>query len=471
MLFQLVAFFLALIAYNLGFYVFVACTVSAMALYLYLQSSSIFIVVRNFFASLPLYFSTVSFSLGFGVSRSPLDFLVPSDIGFNKLLLAFLITCCALQLGDQLASKVNISAGKVYVFFSVHSSRIVKYLIPIILLELVGFVLIYYSRGSILSGYRDQHSSPIFGSLNLLISSLLITAYSAVNGQARRLRIVFSFLVFLLIFYLLLTGARLEPISLLFAFLYVKYSLYKYSYPLKSLFYNFIVRPFSRFNASRKGFARLIISATIIFYISLTLTGLGFARNQGIDLSVLIPTNSIQLIIERTSSVLLNDGGDVQFLLYIGTLNAIACSPMVAILGDYKFFTFGSQTFSFLPRLFIPSSISGIKDPHNFAEDFYGLRCGGGYHETAFSFLELSWFGLFLFPFIISFVLSVFHKHFEISDSSSRIPIGSIFLTVGLVRISFYQTFALFRALFLAAALAIALKAVFDVRRRPATSL
>jgi len=227
--------------------------------------------------------------------------------------------------------------------------------------------------------------------------------------------------IYLLIFSELLRGARMDFLNGLIG-LTLLYNLYVY-------------------NNTRMNFKLMLYGG--IFFIILQVIGLirSVIAIFGFDGALSAITKYLENIGEG------NSGG---VLIVQGTINNIAATfsgTIYMIKNDMVEYYYGSSYLDYIlrtPPQFIypdrPQSLSWIFTEHN-------MTSGGGFFELAEAYLNFGIFGIFIIPFLVSFVISYSFKVFSMNRYSLKHSIVFFAIVAVFMRGELYQTFVFYKGI------------------------
>lgn len=418
-----------------------------------LASNDLLLGIRLISLQMPIFILLLNITLGYSAYRGHSYFSNLEDFK-GIFLFTLLISTFSSLYGIYLALKIKFKVPKLIWKSSIENILIHSYIIVI-----PASIYIASIRGPLIffAAYRDNSSSPVFGSFYALINFIFFIGFLSLmkkqklkdiyqsklkknNFNLKRYYFVYFFTFIILVVYAeLLRGARLEPMAQIIGILYI-YLSYKTDSKsrlnsLKQSIIFLLIPIFSPLIKLLKLRSFLLYSLSgvfiIIFFIYLGIARHSFTVN--IDLLTNLP-ELVSLIFDRTRGEL------DQVFLDIGTINQLSCNVQAAFYyvkqGMYKLTYLG-----YIGRLF------GIgSNNFNFSENIYGVSCIGGFHEIGEAFLNFGVIGVIIIPFLISFlttkVCMAISNSFGKFSSSEIIAVS--FLSV-CGRGFLYDSFALLR--------------------------
>jgi len=370
--------------------------------------------------------------LAFGVKLIDIDALYGYHLiesqTFNISMLMFLLTNIALftsEIGFLISSKIKIDKKKI-----VFENKDFFYVVWGLLL-FVGFLIINTSP-LIFGGhsYGDgSATSPALGNLNtisnILFYTLILLYYKfkdIYHWNINKLTYILIFsALYLFVYGEFLRGVRMDAINGLFgtAILIMTYNNKK-------------------LNITPKLFLVGTVSFIFVQIIGMIRSALNFLTT---DELLLVIKNGFLSLFEGTSSGI---------LFYQGTINDIATtfSGVIMLLEHHVIdFYHGSSYFDYILRT--PPEFLYPGGPQDLAWIFAnnGYSSGGGFFELAEAYLNFGVVGIFIIPFIISFIFGYAYKLFIYNKYSIIHSMLLFSLLATFMRGILYQTFALYKAI------------------------
>lgn len=344
--------------------------------------------------------------------------------------LMFLLTNIALfssEMGILLGEKTKITTSEKIYF----ENKTFFYFVYLLL-----FIIIYimtFSNGSLImmgGTYADGSGTTLpINNLNIFSNILLFTlilVYFKFNNIPKLNSKKYFYLIVLISCYLfiyaqLLRGVRMDALNGIFGAI------------ILYLIYN---------NKSLKVTPKILILGVLLFIL---IQLIGILRGA---LSFLELDDIISLLMVSFNNLIYNENASILF--YQGTINDIATtfSGIILLLKNNVIeFYYGGSYIDYIFRT--PPQFLYPDRPKDLAWIFEnnGFTSGGGFFELAEAYLNFGIFGVFIIPFIISFLFSISYKMFILNKYSLFHSILLFSLLSGFMRGLLYQTFTFYKSI------------------------
>ncbi|MGA1847654.1 O-antigen polymerase [Deferribacter abyssi] len=420
----LISFIFAIYKYQVG-YIFFFFSLAIFILILLKNSENIIYFIRTFFLGV-IGFIALGAKL---ISDDALfGFHMPESQTIEIASLMFLLTNIALfgsEIGFLIAKKYKIENKNKMIF----ENKSFFYIVFFLLLS-VSFLISLQKQPIYIAAYGSNAGvkmpvNNLNSISNILFYSLIFLYFKFKNFYGWNIKRYSFFLIFsgifLYVYSEILHGVRMDALNGVFGAI-VLYYIYT--------------------NKSLKLTWKVFLLGVFLFII-LQIVGIIRSALQFMTFSQLI-----DLIMNGFSSIFFGSKSGIMF--YQGTINDIATtfSGIIYMLKHHIIdFYYGSSYFDYILRT--PPKFLYPDRPQDLAWIFVnnGFTSGGGFFELAEAYLNFGVIGLFIVPFVVSFLLGYSYRLFVINRYSIVHAILLFSFLSGFMRGVLYQTFTFYKSI------------------------